>query len=318
MAADGAVAGRAVRVVMNPRAGGIRDPAELGRILAALGQRSIVEPVPPTGVAERVARVARLAEAGRLASALRLRGVAIVGVAGGDGTQRAAAAALLGTGSALLPLPTGRLNHFAARLGMATPLEVVRALREGRVTGMPVGLAAGDVFLNTAIAGPYARVVRIRERMRPFLTTWPAAALALGLLFPRPPRVPLTVRTPGREMEIGSGLVWVGVGRDSFPAPHDGGPARSDDSLHVVVLRGARRGALMLIRSLLRHRRGRDPLAGAMGTESWNTPWVELDSADPLPLTLDGEPRSMAPPVRLRFEPRGPAVVLPRLSRWNG
>mgnify|MGYP006186398131 CR=1 FL=1 len=55
------------------------------------------------------------------------------------------------------------------------------------------------VFLNTATFGVYAEVVRRRERLRPWLSKWPAAALALLLWLVRLRRLEVAAEFTGTD-----------------------------------------------------------------------------------------------------------------------
>ena len=59
-----------------------------------------------------------------------LRGVPRIGVSGGDGPLQTAAAVLHGSGTTLVPIPGGHLNHFARRLGLDSPAAAAEAAAE--------------------------------------------------------------------------------------------------------------------------------------------------------------------------------------------
>jgi diacylglycerol kinase family enzyme len=288
--------GEELRVLLNAHAGAARD-AEGDRLAGALkeaGIRARIEAVEPHELARGLARLA---------------GERLLGVAGGDGTHRTAARALAGSNTALVPIPTGTLNHFARRLGIDSVEAAAGAVRAGRVRVLPVGRANDSVFLNTAVIGSYPRLVQLRDRLSPALTKWPAAALAAAVLWVRWPRVRLLVRTPHLEMRIRTPLFWVGVGRGSFPFVHESPVPDRAETLEAVVLPGTgRRGAVRLLTTVLRHRLGR-PRALERSLHVMRAPWIELHSDRSIPIALDGEPRRMVPPLRLRLEPEALRVV---------
>lgn len=86
-----------------------------------------------------------------------------VAVAGGDGTLRAAAERLLGTGVPLLPIPGGTRNHFALAVGMADLETAAKAAEHGTVRRFDVGDVNGHCFLNNSSVGLYPKLVVRRE-----------------------------------------------------------------------------------------------------------------------------------------------------------
>jgi diacylglycerol kinase family enzyme len=286
----------ALPILLNARAGSRRqaEADRLERVFAEHGVPAVVEAVEP----------------GHLMDALaRLSGRELVGVAGGDGTLRTAARALAGSDTILLPVPTGTLNHFARRLGIETVDAAAAAVRTRRCRTLPVGRANDHVFLNTAVLGGYPRLVELRERMEPFLTKWPAAALASAFLLARWPRVPLVARTAEAELRTRTAMFWVGVGQGSFPAVHESPVPDPHETLEAVVLPGTgRRAAWILATALLRHRLGH-PSALERSMHVLRAPWIDLEADRPVRVALDGEPHRLDPPVRLRLEPGALRVV---------
>lgn len=137
------------------------------------------------------------------------RGVAVVAVAGGDGTLRTAASALAGTEAALLPVAAGTKNHFARTLGLDTVKESIAALERGDVVEVPLAELDGQRFLNTAVIGWYPELVATRERLRRLLPRRVAAALAA--LRHAPVHHPFEV-TIGDAVER-VWMIWIGNGR---------------------------------------------------------------------------------------------------------
>jgi diacylglycerol kinase family enzyme len=197
-----------LRVLLNAHAGPRRqaDEARLDDVLSRQGIQAAIEAVEPRDLMDALTRLA---------------GEAMVGVAGGDGTLRTAARALAGSSTVLVPFPTGTLNHFARRLGIDTIEAAAGAVRGGAVRELPVGRANDHVFLNTAVIGAYPRLVELRQRFQPYLTKWPAAALAATILLARLPHIRLTARMPETDLDARTAMFWVGVGRGSFPAVHE-------------------------------------------------------------------------------------------------
>lgn len=89
-----------------------------------------------------------------------------VAVAGGDGTMRAAAQELLGTGVPLLPIPGGTRNHFALAVGVSDLETAAKAAVDGVIRQVNVGDVNGHCFLNNSSVGLYPRLVVRRESYR--------------------------------------------------------------------------------------------------------------------------------------------------------
>jgi diacylglycerol kinase family enzyme len=281
---DVAAAEAPVTVFLNAGAGlSATAAAELQQELGE--QRFRVVPIRPSEVRQHVAEaVAARAE--------------VVGIAGGDGTMHAAASALVGSRTALLPVPTGTLNNFARRAGIETPRDSVRAL-EGRAARLlPVGAVNDRIFLNTLTFGEYSRVVRMRERYRHLMGKWPAAALAFAITALSMRRFDTTISTPERTLTRRTPFVWIGVGWGSFPQVHEAPERRRHPDLEVAIVRSASRTAAtafvlrMGIRMLGSERPIRDP-----ALEVLNTRTLTVDSHRLIDATADGEVLRLRPPL---------------------
>lgn len=289
-----------IPVLVNPQAGGGRRARrELAGALRTLGLSVDLREVPPTRLAEEVARAA-----GRRPPA--------VAVGGGDGSVRTAAGVLAGTPTPLAVLPLGTLNSFARQLGLQRMHAAIQALAAPRVVCVPVGRVDGEVFLNTATFGEYARVVRRRETLRRWLGKWPGALVAFLAVAARLRPLEVDLETPGERLERATPLVWVGIGRDSFPRGSEA-RVRTASELEVVVLPAG--GKVTTVRTLalfLRLLRGgsRDA-ADLPGLEVLHSSRVTLRSRGPVAATLDGELRSLPSPVAVRIEEDALRVLVP-------
>lgn len=245
----------------------------------------------------------RTTEAGAFDDAIREAvrdGASVIGVAGGDGTMRAAAAALAGTGVALACVPTGTLNNFARRAGILGLDDARTALRMGTTRDMPIGIVQDGVFLNTLTFGEYPRVVRMRERLRPFMGKWPAAAVAFlaVMLTMRRVRVGLTADT--ETMVRITPFLWVGMGWGSFPRVDASLERRRSPDLEVAVLRSqsAAGGLGFLIRLGARLLVGRAPVRDP-ALQVLHTRTLTVDARKAIDATADGEVLRLVPPVRV-------------------
>jgi diacylglycerol kinase family enzyme len=120
-----------------------------------------------------VAETSRRGHAARLARAAALDGVDVVAVLAGDGTLNEAADGLVGTATALAPLPGGSTNVFAHSIGIdRDPViaahRLVASLARLSFRRIGVGNANGRRFLFHVGIGFDAAVIRQVER-RAFL-----------------------------------------------------------------------------------------------------------------------------------------------------
>jgi diacylglycerol kinase (ATP) len=182
-------AARHATLIYNPVAGFWDWSAVIAKVVrfwAEQGWTLHIESTRYTGHATELARQAA-------ASDHRL-----VFAAGGDGTLNEVANGLVGTASALAPMPVGTANSFAKELGLPRPnvlypdylLEVSQALRRGRVQAMDVGYTEphadqpGRYWLLWASTGIDGFVVRqIEPRPRWFKYLGPAGYFARALAF---------------------------------------------------------------------------------------------------------------------------------------
>ena len=123
-----------------------------------------------------VSETYRRGHATRLARSAAREGVDVVVVAAGDGTLNEAADGLVGTTTALAPLPGGSTNVFARTLGIRNSItaatdQLVASLDAGSVQRIGVGEANGRHFLFHLGCGYDAEVIEQVER-RPWVKRW--------------------------------------------------------------------------------------------------------------------------------------------------
>jgi len=274
-----------IEVFVNELAGlGRAVAADLATRLNSAGLAVNAEAIPAGQLAERVRSAAEHAD--------------VIGIAGGDGTQMAAAGVLAGRDAALAPIPTGTLNHFARRIGLSDVDSAAAAILSGHTDTIPVGIADDLIFLNTATFGLYADVVRQREQLRPWLMKWPAAALAFAGRLIRMQRLQVVLDFEGKQLKRLTPLVWVGVGWGSFPRVHQAAERRDRPDLEIVVIRPRGRfGIIPLGLRFLRHLRGRSRPVEDPALEVIHARSLLIRSRERIGVTLDGEPMRMQPPV---------------------
>src|SRR5207302_8762963 len=95
----------------------------------------------------------------------RAEGRPFVGIAGGDGSMRAAADELAHTDPALLPIPAGTHNHFATALGIETLDDAAKTADRdgGEARLIDLGRVNEQSFVNSSSVGFYPGLVQQRE-----------------------------------------------------------------------------------------------------------------------------------------------------------
>lgn len=257
----------------------VADPTTLRRaITRALAEEGWPEPgwfpTPAGGSGEEQARAAVGA------------GVEVLFACGGDGTVRAAAAALVGTDAVLAVLPSGTGNVLALNLGLPSDVASgVRLATRGDRRRIDLGEVDGLNFTIAAGMGLDAQVLAHTSHRAKIRFGWPAYAVA-AIRHLGGPRFSVEVRLdsgPAFVRQVRSVLV-ANVGK--LPGGITLLPdARPDDGQLDVVLIAPRRlhewGAILL--SL----RGRHAKGGRL--EAFRARRVEVTADEPQVRELDGD-----------------------------
>jgi undecaprenyl-diphosphatase len=281
--APSAPAGRGVVLVVN-RSAGSASAMTARWLRAQLPQALIVE----TDAAHDVASELRQAAA-------RAR---VLGVAGGDGTVRAAAGVAVERELPLLVIPAGTFNHFAADLGLGSAEDAIRALRAGEAVLVDIGVAGDRPFVNTASTGIYADLIHARERLEARLgrRTALAAALIQVLRHGRPQELLLD--------DVRRRLWLCFAGNCGYePAGMAPGyrPDLTDGRLDIRIVVDAPLARSRLVAAVLTSTLGRCRLYHAWPARSLR---ISSASGAPIWLSVDGEVATAEPPVTLGKHPR--------------
>ncbi len=233
--------------------------------------------------------------------ALVSAGVPAIGIGGGDGTISSAVGVLAGTKTLLVPVPLGTLNHFASRYGMPTVEATVAALTQGSVITIPIGVVNGHTFVNNASCGFYPHVVRYRERMRKYLSKWPAAAVAAIIVFLRRPLLDVEIAIGGESLRRETAAVWIGLGRHSLRLPSPGDADQSGELLEVVLPKPTERAMLfaLAVRIWLRLRGGEK--ASDPEIETLRAPEFRLAARHRIYVAMDGEVNHLEGPLHFEY-----------------
>ncbi len=271
---------------INPRSGGGKAKR------AALAERARERGIEAVAMTSDRPLAALVGEA--LAS-----GADALGVAGGDGSLAAVAAATCAHALPFVCIPAGTRNHFARDLGV-DPHDLVGALdafTNGVERRIDVGEVNGRIFLNNVSLGIYGQAVRrpaYRDaKLRTLLDT---VAEALG---------------PGAE--VPALLLVDDLGREhTHPVVVlvSNNPYALDPSLvpgSRPTLESGRLGIIVL-----------DRLEGTPHSpgRAWSAPSLELSAAKPLHAGVDGEAVELTAP--LHFSLRAAALRVRISSRHPG
>jgi diacylglycerol kinase family enzyme len=235
-------------------------------------------------------------------------GVDTVVAVGGDGTQRAAAAAVAGTETSLVPVPAGTVNLLARLLGIEDPDEAVEAAEHGDRRPIDVGVADGEVFVLNATTGADAHAIartsrRMKERFGPL------AFLVNGVRSTMSTPHHVRVVADGRTIHHGwaTAVMVLTNGRRARPGIVLEPTAEfADGLLHVQVLRiGGLRDMARFVFGVLRRRPDERVVGRAACRE------VTISSALPFVVQLDGDARPERRQFTCRVEPGALVVAVP-------
>jgi diacylglycerol kinase family enzyme/membrane-associated phospholipid phosphatase len=249
-----------------------------------------------------------------------------LGVAGGDGTVNAAAAAALAAGVPLAVFPAGTLDHFARDAGLDSPAVTAQAVEAGTAVAVDVGWIEGAVdgddpddpqgkiFLNTLSLGSYPEIVEMRERLEAYLGKWPAVALASIRVLRRGHPVELEIDGEFRRVW----LLFAGNGgyRPSGFAPTYR-PNLDDGLLDVrIVDAKAPLARTRLVLALISGRLGRSKVYEQCYAHDLQLRCTDINTnnnggAGKLTLARDGEVGDHPPKLLLRKHPRRLVIYRP-------
>ncbi|MFE9911653.1 diacylglycerol kinase family protein [Streptomyces clavifer] len=257
---------------------------------------------------------------GQTAHAVR-EGASLVVVCGGDGTIRAAAEALAGTGVPLAVVPCGTGNLLARNLGLPVkPAEALSVALRGAPHRIDLGQIEGDGlapahFTVMSGAGLDAVMLESTSDRAKALMGWPAYAVA-GLKELRAPRMRLTVGIDGaRPLRRTARMVLIANtgkvqgGATLVPA------ARPDDGLLDLMILDPRgpAGWLAAVASLARRgpEGGTGRAGGSRSVEYFTFRRADIRFDAPQHRELDGDPVSPGRRLTAQVRPGALTVLMP-------
>lgn len=298
-----------VAVVVNPTTVDESARDELRRVLAQHGHR---EPV-------FIETTAADPGGGQAARALA-EGAALVVVCGGDGTVRAAADRMAGSGVPLAVVPFGTGNLLARNLGLPlTPAEALDAALGGAPRVIDLARIEGDGLPATHFAvmsgvGLDAAMMKYAEEhdRAKALLGWPAYVLAAPKAM-RGPRMSLSVRLDGGQpLRRTARMVLVGNTGELQGGLRLIPDARPDDGVLDLLILDPRGpgGWLRTVSALLLHRE-RDGEKGDGQPEFRTFRRAEFTFDAPEPREIDGDPVGTGLRLSVEVVPGALTVLVP-------
>lgn len=274
-------------------------------------QHSLAEAFKAAGVAARLSLAHTGPEIIALAQQAASGDAEIIVAAGGDGTINSVAAAIIGTGKSLGVLPFGTMNHFAKDLLIPLDLQgAIQTIVERHESVVDIGDVNGHIFLNNSSLGLYPNIVREREKQQQLgWGKWPAYVWAALAVLRRYPFLDIQVGVDGKELRSRTPFIFVGNNEYEMETLNIGGRAYLDKG-ELSLYMTNRTGRLGLIRLALH------ALLGGLHQEkdfvALRTKEIRIETRQKrVRVALDGEVKSLAPPLHYRARPAALRVLTP-------
>lgn len=234
---------------------------------------------------------------------------------GGDGTLRAIAERLLGTGRALGILPFGTVNYLARYLGI--PLEVggaVGTITRGRLREIDAAEVNGELFTCNVMVGMFTYAMfaaersRKRSRLDKLVRTWTLLRMSLRLFLMLPLEY-FEIRAGDSVLRDRAAFIFVVNNRFSIEVLDPSKPdVPASGNLDVYVPRTAARGEIL--RLLWRALRNRLDTAEHLEVIEHEAVTVRMKRRTVM-VALDGEFRPLDLPLRFRNLHKSLSVYVP-------
>jgi diacylglycerol kinase family enzyme len=238
------------------------------------------------------------------------RGAAMIGMAGGDGSQALVASVAASHDVPLVCIPAGTRNHFALDLGLDRD-DVLGALEGfGDAVERRIDLAHVNdrVFVNNASLGVYAKVVQSEAYRDAKRETW--TRMLPDLLGPDAEPIDLEFTAPDGSSWDDAPLVLVSNNPYQLTSLAGAGTRERIDTGTLGIVAARVRSAAdvsKLVALELVGQVGRFP-----GLLSFSSADFEVRSHGPVEIGLDGEALVLEPPLRFSSLPGALRVRLPR------
>jgi len=286
--------GRAV-LLMNPKSGGGKvERFKLEERARAIG----IEPMVLQPGDDLVA----LAKAAA-------RTAAVIGMAGGDGSQALVAQIATEQGIPFVCIPAGTRNHFALDLGIdrddvAAGLEAYGSSLERQVD---LAFVNDRIFVNNVSLGLYAEIVQsdgYRDAKRDTVSR-----MLPDLLGPNATPFDLRYRAPSGELRTTAQLIL--VSNNPYELDHIAGMGARPHldtgllGIAAVTIAGPSDAAALISLDTV------GQIRRFHGWLEWSADSFEVSSSSPVAAGIDGEAVVLEPPLVFRIAPRSLCVRLP-------
>jgi diacylglycerol kinase family enzyme len=240
----------------------------------------------------------------------------VVGVAGGDGTINAVAAACLEAERPLGIIPAGTFNYIARNLEVPTEVsQAVSVMINGVIRRVDVGAMNGRIFLNNAGFGLYVTMIEQRERDKQRFGRYRMVAFLSGMrcLLSTHPLYAVELVADGQSMHCLTTTLFFGCNalqlKDYNVAAAE---CLQHQQLAVLSLRlHSRRDIARAAWAALTGR-----LEQAATTEAFCASTVRMQTRRrrALRVVIDGEVVLLRPPLDVRFRPGALQVFAPAVE----
>ena len=256
-------------------------------------------------------------DARRFAAEAAAAGHDVVAVFGGDGTTMQAAAALVGTDTALGILPGGTGNLLAGNLRIPMhPVRAAKALLNGTPHPLDLGRMERDdgphYFAVACGAGHDARIMAETTTLDKHRWGFAAYFVTMYKLMPDLRSVAYHITVDGVEYDATASVVLVANCGEVIPPwlRLRRGIRPDDGLLDLVVIRAdGLQDTMQVFWEVLREGAGR---AGRVGYAQGRT--ITVETTPPEPVQLDGDPHGMTP-FTAEVVPQAVRVIVPGRRR---
>ena len=287
------------RVIVNPSAGGGRASQRVADI------RVLLDEAWPFVAWQESRSAQHLTDLCHEAAARQFARVVVVG---GDGTIHHAVRGLANTSTALGIIPSGTVNDFAAAARIPTdPVAAARTLLACSATPVDLGAVGGIPFCCVAGVGmdtpalKYVNSSRIRSRK---LLYHLAAILTLLGYVPRELSIKINDATIQERVVL---AVFSNTPTYAGGSPIAPKASIFDAQLDYCVFLDQPR--LQRALTFMHMRRGRN--LGRPGVRAGVANTIRIDSAAPVPITMDGELTPLTTPADIRLLPGALQLICP-------